>query len=349
LGLLVGLSLCLFFVHSDSPQSIVIFIGPGVGHGHLTADYFFNNNKYYQEFPVTGLIINDTADDYWITDGAAAATALATGVKVGIGKMAFSDSLGQLTTIFDLAQKQNKATGMVVTTSLTHMTPACFMAHSYHWGDEHEIAVQEAAAGVDVMLGGGRRFFVENETLDSNLIKGMEADGYTYISQHSQLEVLETVNFQRLIGLFALEALNRANQRNLSLQLMTRKAIELLEKQKNGYVLVVEGSQIDWAAHERDEDNLLHEMNDFGQAVQWVLDYQKKHPDILILLIGLYETGGLNLLKSSRYPQRGYLRFSTSHHTANFCPLFAKGPAAQEFTGWMHLSAVGKKLQRALY
>ncbi len=299
---------------------------------------------------MTGLITNDTADDHWITDGAAAATALATGVKVGLGKLAFSDSLGQhLTTIFDLAQQRDKRTGMVVTTSLTHMTPACFMAHGLHWGNEYEIAVQESAAGVDVMLGGGRRFFIENQVLDSNLVKGMQAQGYTYISQQSQLEVLDTEHTERLIGLFAQEALNRANMRNLSLQLMTRKALEVLDNPKKGFVLVVEGSQIDWSCHERDKDNLLHEMNDFGQAVQWVLNYQKDHPKILILLVGLYETGGLNLLKSSRYPQRGYLKFSSSHHTANFCPLFAKGPAAAEFTGLMHLSELGKKLQRTLY
>ncbi|MDO9548926.1 MAG: alkaline phosphatase, partial [Candidatus Marinimicrobia bacterium] len=244
-----------------------------MGIGHVSADHYLNSDSPFSDLPVCALIDTRAGGERWITDAAAAATALATGVEVNPGTLSIDQSGTPVPTILEIARQAKKSTGVITTTSLTYAVSAAFMVHSDNWGREYEIAHQIFASDTDVLLGGGLRFFEFNTMADTNLIPLMEEKGYTFISQQNQLAVLNPAETDKILGLFAAEALRQANHRSLSLKMMTEKAVGILEKNSNGFVLVVEGSQIDWRSHEKDDDGLLAEMKDFTEAIRWTLDY----------------------------------------------------------------------------
>jgi len=326
------------------PESILLFIGSGMGVGHLSADYYYNPNSPFPEFPVCTLLNTDPKGDVWITDAAAAATALATGVRVKRGVLSLDEEGKKLPTLLEIAGKRKKSTGVIATTSITYATPAAFMVHAPVWGREYEIANQIANAEIDVLLGGGLRFFQSNTISDTNLVSVMKGEEYTFISQQNQLEVLNPKDHSKLLGLFATESLRKANQRGLSLQMMTEKAVGILANNKRGFVLVVEGSQIDWRCHEKDEDGFLAEMQDFTDAIHWAFRYQDDHPELLIITVGTNETGGVFLTQDTNRRGGTRLKFVTGNHTANFCPVFAKGPYADRIHGLMDISELGSTL-----
>lgn len=329
-----------------APRSIILFVASGMGIGQVSADYYFNADSPFSDFSVATLVATDPRGEEWISDAAAAASALATGEWLPRGSLSMTPDGQKLRTVLEAAQKKHKRTGLVATSSLTYPTAAAFAAHAVAWGKEYRIATQMAAADVDVLLGGGRRFFQYNTTLDSNLLGAMAIQGYEVISQQLQLELIDTEKIDKLIGLFAEEALRKAQMRTLSMRLMTQQAVKVLDNGERGFFLVVEGSQIDWRCHERDSDGFLAEMRDFSAAVQWALQYQREHPDLLVIALGPHETGGLFLVEDLTADHETRIQFLSRHHTANFCPLFAHGPGAEKFCGLHPLHQIGKLLMK---
>ncbi|MGC9364095.1 MAG: alkaline phosphatase [Fidelibacterota bacterium] len=326
---------------------MILFIGSGMGVGHLSADYYLSSDSTFADFSNVALLDTRPLGERWITDAAAAATALATGEMVTPGTVSLKNDI-PLTTLLEAARSHQKATGVVTTTSLTQAVSAAFLTHAQYWGKEYELARQIAYSNTDVLLGGGRRFFEHRDSDSHNLILTMQDRGYTLISQQQQLETLDLEKTEKLLGLFATEALRQADHRNLSLQMMTEKAVRLLEKNRNGYVLIVEGAQIDWRSHERDSAGLLAEMQDFANAIRWTLDYQKKHPNLLIVVTGLNDTGGVFLIRDNQ--QRGQIgiEFASSDHTANLSPVFAKGPQSERIRGIVSIGELGRILMNLI-
>ena len=310
----------------------------------MSADHYLNSDSPFSRMPISALIDTRTAGERWITDAAAAATALATGVNVQPGILSINQNNTPVPTLLEIAKQHQKLTGVITTTSLTNAVPAAFMVHSDNWGREYEIAHQIFESDNDVLLGGGMRFFEANTIADANLIPLMENKGYTFISQQNQLAILNPAETDKLLGLFATEALRQARYRSLSLKMMAEKAVGVLEKNRNGFVLIVEGSQIDWRAHEKDDDGLLAEMKDFTEVIQWTLDYQITHPDLLIVVTGTNETGGIFLVQDNQKKGQTGIKFVTGQHTANLCPVFAKGPRSETIHGIISNADLGKKL-----
>ncbi len=328
----------------DSPSKIIVFMGNGMGFGQITADYYYNPQSPYPLFPVSGLVTTHPDGDKWVTDAAASSTALATGMKVPPGFVGMTPEGEHLTTVLDVAHRRGKRTGVIATTSITQPGPAAFTSHLQSWGREYEIAAQQAQTEVDVLLGGGLRFFESNAFADTNLISVMQSAGYEFVRTQSQLETMPTESMEKLLGLFALEALKQASMRSLSLRLMTRKAVEILDNDPDGFFLLVEGSQIDWRGHERSADGLVEELKDFGDAIRWALEYQNEHPELLIVVVGDHETGGVSLAEDANARGNVRIKFISGDHTANVCPLFAKGKGAHHFQGFLDIQDVGKKL-----
>jgi len=314
-----------------------------MGVGHVALDYYLNQESPFRSFPVCALLDPRPAGDRWIPVSAASATALSTGVNISSdnGK---SENQKHYPTLFDYAKQEKKSTGVIATSSLTYPIPAAFITSVEHCGREHDIAYRIFNSDTDVLLGGGSRFFKMNTVTNTNLIPLMQDRGYTYISQQSQLDVLNPEKTEKILGLFADEALRKANYRSLSLTLMMEKAVAVLEKNKNGFVLVVDGSQIDWRAHERDDDGLLTELHDFSEAINWAVNYQKKNPETLIVMSGTNETGGIFLIRDDSEPSQVSIKYNTSLHTANLCPIFAKGPGEDRIGGIMSIADLGKEL-----
>lgn len=111
------------------------------------------------------------------------------------------------------------------------------------------------------------------------------------------------------------------------------KAIEILKRNKKGFFLMIEGSQIDWAGHGNYADTLIDETLDFDRAVGMVLDFAKKDGHTLVVITADHETGGVTIVDGDRQTHRVKLNFSTKDHTAVMVPVYAYGPGSEKFSG----------------
>ena len=280
-------------VAQEPPTRVILIIGDGAGASYWTAAAFAADNLAVEQFPVMGLV-RTRASDSKITDSAAAATAYSAGVSTYNGAIGVDPDSNSVTTIVEVAQGRGMATGLVATSSITHATPAAFAAHVPNRDLEFEIARQMAAADVDVILGGGRRFFDATRRPDSLDLLSDIADRYAYVESAAELGDVETSEVRKLFGLFAVEHMPAARTRLPTLPVMTQAALEVLDHDPDGFFLMVEGSQPDWRGHDHESlGAIVAEMLDLDRAIGVALEYQIRHPETLIVVTADHETGGL--------------------------------------------------------
>jgi alkaline phosphatase len=195
-------------------------------------------------------------------------------------------------TLFELAKSAGMAVGAVTTTRITHATPAATYAHICHRDLENDIAAQLSSAttaynyalkdGVDVLFGGGRKHFLPNSvsggyrTDGRDLTAEMKSQGYAYVTDAAGLNAIDASASRKALGLFTSShmsyELDRDSSKEPSLAQMTAKAIDLLGKNPQGYVLMVEGGRIDHALHETNAIRALQDTVAFDQAIRTALD-----------------------------------------------------------------------------
>jgi len=294
-------------IKTNSPKNIIVMIGDGMGPSYTTAYRYFSDDKSTQEVERTvfdrllvGMASTSPAMiDGYVTDSAASATALSTGVKTYNKAIAVDVDKKPLETLFERARKTGKATGLVVTSSVNHATPAAFMVHNNNRYNSDALAdayFDERTDGqfrADVMLGGGLKYFIRE---DRNLMSEFTDAGYQYIDSMNELNTLNYSN-PKVLGLFAKDGLpasiNSENKHRLLTQ--TKAAVKLLENTDKGFVLLIEASQIDWAGHDNNIASAMAEMDDFSHTMAWVEQYVKKHPETLMVATADHNTGGMTL------------------------------------------------------
>jgi len=327
---------------ADKPKSVILVISDGTGISQLTSLRYTTDDFQFFRFPTVGLFTTHALDKL-VTDSAAGGTAFSTGHKTNNGMVAVLPDGTKLKTVLELAEEQGKATGLVATSQITHATPACFSAHVEKRSNEMEIARQQAAAGIEVLLGGGAKFYETND--EGNLVTQMTKSGYAYVNEKEQLEQLETESSEKVLGLFAESGMKQATEREIPLSLMSQKAVEVLDNDSDGFFLMIESSQVDWRGHANDADGLVAEMQDMNAAMKWLLDYQESHPDVLLVWVSDHETGGLAIGYGSSVEEKKIEADWTSEgHTGQMIPAFSIGPGASEFAGVYDNTDVGKRL-----
>lgn len=251
--------------------------------------------------PVQGVFENQSLDAT-VPDDAAVGTALATGVRVANGVISVNAEGADLPTLLEKARAAKLGTGLVTTLALTGPTMSAFSTHSPARRSEYEVAAQLGDHPPDVLIGGGGMFF-----LPSGSGGGQRSDGRDIASELSQKgwalaftreELLQRGQSGRLLALLAKGALPYDMDRDVttvpSLAEMTRAALETLGKGNRGFVLVVEAGRIDWAAHDNDLVAMAREVLALDEAVAAVVEFQKRHPETLLVVAGNHETGGLS-------------------------------------------------------
>lgn len=247
-------------------------------------------------------------------------------------------------TVLELARERGLATGLVATSSITHATPAAFAAHVPSRAEEFAIASQMAKQNITVLLGGGRRFFDGRTRPDAVDLLGQLMRTYTYVDSPDSLAPVAARRPRTLLGLFADEGMPPVAERNPSLHDMTTSALAILDRDPDGFFLMVEGSQPDWRGHENAPlANLIAEVSDFDLAIGAALDYQQRRPETLIVVVADHETGGLALQADSTGRLTG--AYTTTNHTAEWVPLFAGGPGSAKYAGILSNDRVGQLLR----
>lgn len=319
-------------------RNIIFFIGDGMGISQITSGRLKalgpNGRLNIERMPVSGFLVTHAADDL-ITDSAAAATALASGFKTNNGMIGMLPDNTAVVTILEAHQEKGFSTGLVATSSITHATPACFAAHVPARKMEPEIAVQLVKSGTDVMLGGGRAFFIPQKdplskrSDDLNLLDRAGQNGYRVV--HNR-EELQKISAGRVLGLFSDEEM-RYQPHEPTLAEMTTKAIELLRANPKGFFLMVEGSQIDWGGHDNELDYVVRELLAFDEAVKVGLEFAREDRHTLVVVTADHETGGLSIKGGSIDGKELDVGWASTHHTGQPVPIFAYGPQSLRFTG----------------
>lgn len=284
------------------PKNIIIMIGDGMGPAYTTAYRYYQDNPDTEDIEHTvfdRLLVgmastHPTKSEGIITDSAAAATALSSGIKTYNGAIGVNKHKQAVSSIMQLAKQQGMSTGIAVTSQVNHATPAAFLSHNDNRRNYDEIALSYLHSDTDVILGGGQQYF------STDLIVQFKAKGYQYLSDFNNINSLQ---HPKVLGLFAEKelpwAINEQDAHRLSLE--TQTALRLLSNNPKGFVLLVEGSLIDWAGHSNDIVNAMGEMDEFANAVEVAEQFVRQHPDTLLVITADHNTGGLSIGANNVY------------------------------------------------
>ncbi len=314
------------------PKNVILMIGDGMGIAHLQAAMTINKGDLQMKrFKQIALVTTHSADDY-VTDSGAAGSAIASGQKTNNGHISISPLGDTLITLAELAKFNSLGAGLVTTCAITHATPAAFYAHQFSRNSYEAIASDFIKSEIDVIIGGGRAHFETRED-GLNLIDQLRAKNYQVVYD---IQGMNEVNPGKLAALlWENHPPSILEGRNDYLTPASLKAIELLEVHENGFFLMIESSQIDWGGHERNIDYILSETLEFDSLIGIILDFVETDGETLLVLTADHETGGLSLEQGSYESGELETAFSTEHHTGIMVPLFAFGPGAEKFTGFM--------------
>ena len=330
---------------AQAPTRVILMISDGAGVEHWTLAKFARPHLAVGEFGVAGLVDTRGAN-HIVTGSAAGATALAIGVRTFFGAVGVGPDSTPRQTVLELAKSRGMATGVVTTTWVVDATPAAFASHVPNRGSLVDIFRQMTQLPVDVILGGGNGLFdfaLRRDSIDLRPAR----EGYTYIETAEQLDQIDAQQVTSLLGMFSRSDMARAPERSPRLTDMMTTALAVLDRDPEGFFLMVENEGSDTEAHGNvSRDVLVAEMLDFDDAVRVALDYQADHPETLIVVTADHETGGLSLTPDAE--RNAVLEYATRDHTAALVPLFATGPGAALFGGLKENWEIGQLLLDAV-
>lgn len=315
------------FSYSAVPRVkyVIVMIADGTGLAHLGAAHYFNRLLLDQEFTITEKLFNQGrlgivttySLNSLVPDSAAAGTAIATGKKTNNNMISMLPDGTPVKTVMERAIELGYKTGLIAKSTITDATPAVFASHVSHRSLQDQIAVQYLEKGIDVILGGGRSYWIPKSVSgsarkdDRDLIQEARNLGYNIVSNLSELEKVQS---GKVLGLFSSGnmpiRLDADPTVIPSLREMTEKAIELLYKDSKGFFLMVEGSRVDHASHNNDIAGVIAELREFDEAVRVALDFYNKHPrETLLIVTSDHDNGGLSI--TSSYDTSGKGKYPT--------------------------------------
>jgi len=346
-------------------KNIIFMVADGMGLAHVVAARIFKNGPdgeslHLETLPTIGYQRTHSASDS-LTDSAAAASAWASGEKFRNGEISChdDDQNGRCEpapdpTILEIAKAKGKATGLVVTSTVTHATPAAFGSHVSSRRCEKEIARQYIqVTEVDVILGGGRKKFKSTEKQADecgtfgDFITDAARKGYQVVYTKKALAGVVAKGSRKILGLFTpkgktpelfrLYPEEHYQAEEPTLPQMTTAALESVEKDEDGFFLLVEGSQIDWASHRNDVAYQIGEALAFDEAVKVVLDWINEKPNrrqnTLVIISADHETGGFAISGArGRKYKRGDIvdhGWTSKGHTAEDMLIWSQGPGSR--------------------
>jgi len=311
-------------------RNVILLIGDGMGLYHPYAAYSVNKGSLsiFERAQFVGLSKTSSANNY-TTDSAAGGTAIACGVKTNNGVLGQLPDGTPVKSMLEYAADNDLSTGMVVTCELTHATPAAFIAHVDGRNENENIALDLAQSKINVAIGGGRKFFEERED-GKNLTNEMKDKGFQVAYT---LDEVRNVKEGNLLGLLAEVSPERYPARGEMLLDGVATAINILSQNEKGFFLMVEGSQIDWAAHDNNQDETISEMLDFDRAAKIAFDFAERDGHTLVIVMADHETGGMTITRGNFQSGDLTTNYSSTGHTGVPVPVYTFGPGAEKFAG----------------
>ena len=268
-------------------SKVVLFIGDGMGPNHVyNTELYTGASLYFSSFTTKTEV--DTNSASGLTDSAAAATAMATGVKVKNGTLALDSSGNAIVSITELAKTDGYGTGVVTSDEITGATPSGFSAHAKSRNNSAEILLSQKDAKLDLLLGSG-----DYSSVYPNLFA---EQGWTWANKFSEVNTEQ----KRFVATFSGVGHSNGTDDEPTLTQLASYAIDYMEANyPTGYFLMIEGAKIDKASHSGDISEMMLNQIDFSEAIKTV---DQKLSAIgggySIIVTADHETGGLQKANS---------------------------------------------------
>ena len=325
-------------------MNVIYMIGDGMALPQVYAAMLASHEKMtFSQFPYIGVVDTHSASND-ITDSAAAGTALASDHKTNNAMLGVNPDSIPVKTVLEVMAEQGKETGIVVSSYVTHATPAAFYAKVPHRKQYEEIAVQMAENPyLNLIIGGGMKYF--NQRKDSlDLVARMENElGWKVYDTLDNIDI----TCKKYAVMANDNHMPPAAERGDFLPRAVKTALKTLDSAENGFFLMVEGSQIDFACHGHDSTWMMDEMLALDYAIKVALDYAKEKGNTLVVVTADHETGGLTLPDPQGKYTNVVFDYSTGSHTCLPVLVYAYGPGAEQFTGWMQNTELKGKILNA--
>lgn len=305
-------------------KNVIFLVSDGMSLGTLTmAERHLRRQEgrgthwlqLYSQMGVRRALMDTSSASSLVTDSAAASSAWGCGVKVANGAINYTTDGRPQEPILRLAHATGRSTGLVSTAQITHATPAGFAAQATARSEETEIAVQYLDSQIDVLLGGGTKFFDPKKRKDKrDLYADFAKSGYQVVTDRAGLLNAPSGGSgkggqARILGAFADGHMPFTLDQRADAQIaaqaptlaeMTRVALSRLSANPKGFVLQVEGARVDHAAHSNDLGGLIFDQLAFDDAIAEVIRFTEGRDDTLVILTsdhgnanpGLNGTGG---------------------------------------------------------
>lgn len=343
-------------VTMENTKNIILMIGDGMGYGQLDVTRAYRGESLFLESGKhKGEVFTASADtlghenleglgENYYTDSAAAATAMSTGVKVVSGTISQArPGTGEdLQTILEYAQTMGKSVGVVATSHCVHATPAAFVAHGPSRNDFVQLSNSMFGdVKPNLALCGSKK--VDDIDIIS---RDAEKNGYTVVKNRTQMRNALTdlpdsdpsasIMFAGVFGEDEIPYVKENEYQQSQgwsydsldipqIEEMTEVAIEILSRNPNGYFLMIEGSQIDFAGHVNDEYRMINETLKFDEAVEVAVKYSEARNDTMVIVTADHETGGLALVKTNGAGNTPDVSWKWGSHTNVPVPIMAWG------------------------
>ncbi|MBP2028355.1 alkaline phosphatase [Acetoanaerobium pronyense] len=328
-------------INEGFAKNVIIMIPDGMSHPGVTLTRWVYNDGHplHMDELATGLIMTHNSDTA-IADSAPAGTAMATGFKtqdkligvkpsvstlVGARNVDEEQHFSPAASILEAAKFNGKSIGIIATSEIQHATPADFSSHAIHRSLYTQIGEQQVYQNMDVVFGGGRNFLLPdiNGSKDpssktridgENMQEAIKELGYDFITNKNEMI---NSSSKKIWGAFTPMAMSKDLVRSddePSLAEMTKKAIEVLSENKDGFFLMIEGSQIDWAAHGNQTIGLISEIKAFDDAVGEALKFAKSNKDTLLIVASDHGNGGISIgdiSTTKSYPEHSMEYFTS--------------------------------------
>ena len=288
------------------PKSVILFIGDGMSTPQrMTANEFSvksgRGDLVMNAMPHQATTRTCSANSL-VTDSAAAATAIACGTKTYNGAVGVDAKRRRLESVAEVAHKAGKAVGIVTTVTINHATPAGFYGHRGGRGEGYGLGLDLLASGFDYFAGGGLEGHDDRRNAEyrGDVYELAAKAGYRFVRRdRAAFDALKPgcgkVWFVATEGAMP-DAIDAGLWKGVpTLAEMTAKGIELLSADPDGFFMMVEGGRIDWAGHANDAATNLREVLALDDAVKVALDWQREHPELLVVVTGDHETGGMTM------------------------------------------------------
>ncbi len=319
----------------DTPHGIVLMVGDGMGSAHFTLAGILRGEDYrIGGLERTGLVTTASANSL-VTDSAAAATAYATGIKTNDGSVGVDPSGAPQATVLEIAVQRGLATGLVTTARFGDATPAAFAAHAGNRRDYADISTQMLASGADILASTGLEAFGTDALPRLEQFAG--DSGYEVIQSGAGVR---TAGDGPVLAVLPSGALDSASP-EIPLEELALWALARLSGDPEGFFLLVEHEGTDTASHRNDSAALGESLVELDETVGAVTDFARARGDILVIVVGDHETGGMQVGGTREDPQAIW---RDNYHSGEAVPIFSEGPGSKVFTGFIDNTDVGKAL-----